>query len=376
MSFVVVAAALCGMPLLYLGLVVAWGDRSTCGLNYYARSVDGRRRYRRVLAVHHTLLNPAIWLLSRRLRFAFRSGSVFLAGVAAPKGSCNSRSLELASRYQPSAHDVVVATPMRCGTTWMQQIVYEILTRGGNDLATAGRTLCEFSPWLECVNGVSMAAAPRIGLAPPRRMIKTHLPTGLCPYSNEAQYVYVTRHPVSCFASCVSFLTMNLGKFAPSLEDIEAWFCSPQSMWWGTWPAHVRGWWERSQRCDNVLFVGYEHMKRDPQAEVLRVADFLKVPPLSSQELDQVLHHSTYSWMQSHAEAFEMHPPHLLRPEPAFFVSGRIDRYQDVPAEMRQRIANWCRAELADSGFPWQRFFPEATPCRAADARLAVVSGT
>ena len=40
--------------LLYLGLFVAWGERSTRGLNYYARPVEGRRRYRRVLAVHRT----------------------------------------------------------------------------------------------------------------------------------------------------------------------------------------------------------------------------------------------------------------------------------------------------------------------------------
>jgi len=375
-SFVIVVAALGGLPLLYLGLVVAWGERSTRGLNYYARPVEGRRRYRRVLAAHRALLAPLLWLLRRRLRFSFRAGSVVFGGMAAPKGSCSPHSLELGSRYQPAAHDIFVVTQMRCGTTWMQQIVYEILTRGRNDLAAAGRTLCEFSPWLESVNGVSLAAAPWIGPPPSRRMIKTHFPTSLCPYSDLARYVYVTRHPVSCFASCVSFLNLNLREFAPRIEEIEAWFCSPQAMWWGTWPAHVRGWWQRAQRCDNVLFVCYEDLKRDLPAEALRVAAFLGVPPLSPQELEQVLSHCSYSWMQAHAAVFEMHPPHLLRPDPAFFVSGRTDRYEDVPAEMRQRIVSWCQAELADSGCPWERLFPEVMPGSEAESRSAVRCGT
>lgn len=359
MSYLMVVAALCGLPLLYLGLVVAWGEHSTRGLNYYARSVAGRQRYRRVLAVHRTWLAPVLWLLGRTRRFDFRSGSVCHDGMAAPKGSCTPRSLASASRYTPAAEDVFVVTQMRCGTTWMQQIIYEILTRGGADLAAAGRTLCEFSPWLESVNGVSLAAAPRLGPPPSRRMIKTHLPVHRCPCSPQARYIYVLRHPVSCFASCASFLNMNLREFAPCLDDIAAWFCSPQSMWWGTWPAHVRGWWQRSRDFDNVLFVGYEAMKGDLRSEALRVAGFLGTPPLASHEVDLVLEHSSYSWMQSHAVTFEMHPPHLLCTEPAFFVSGRADRYKDVPAELGQRILTWCRTELADSDFPWQQFFPE-----------------
>jgi len=364
-SFVVAVGALCGLPLLYLGLVVAWEDRSTRGLSYYARSADGRRRYRRILAVHRSLLAPVLWLLGRRVRFNFRSGSAFHGGLAAPKGSRNPASLEFASRYRPSPDDVFVVTQMRCGTTWMQQIVYEILTRGSNDLDTAGRTLCEISPRLESFHGVPVAAAPRIGLPPSRRVIKTHLSAAVCPYSDRARYIYVTRHPASCFASCVSFLNLNLRGFAPRLEDIEAWFCSPQAMWWGTWPAHVRGWWERSWRCANVLFVFYEEMKRDLPAEVQRIAGFLGVPPLSPQELERVLLHSSYSWMQSHAEAFEIHPPHLLLSEPTFFVSGRMDRYEDVPDELRRRIVSWCQTELADSSFPWERFFPESAPFTA-----------
>ncbi|HBG51064.1 MAG TPA: hypothetical protein DDW89_04535, partial [Gammaproteobacteria bacterium] len=40
--------------------------------------------------------------------------------------------------YQPEAADIFIATQMKCGTTWMQQIVFEILHGGAGDLSDAG----------------------------------------------------------------------------------------------------------------------------------------------------------------------------------------------------------------------------------------------
>ena len=62
------------------------------------------------------------------------------------------------------------------GTTWMQQIVYEIFYKRKGDLSDAGhRHLYAASPWIEAVDGVSMDEAPLHG-AKGRRIIKTHLP--------------------------------------------------------------------------------------------------------------------------------------------------------------------------------------------------------
>jgi len=271
MRMVVVPAALLGGGFFYFWLVVAWGDRSTAGLKYYGRTPPQRRRYRRLLSFQRVLLAPLVWFLPRVLPFRFASASFHFRGVAAPQGTCSPHSFARAASFQPSPADVFVATPMRCGTTWMQQLLYEVLTRGQQDLAALGRTLCEVSPWLESLRGVPIEVAPRVGRDPPRRIIKTHLPARLCPYALAASQIYVVRHPVSCFASCVSFLRMNLQGFAPRLEDAEAWFCSPQSMWWGTWPEHVRGWWERARDNDNVEFVFFEDIKRHPAADAPRI---------------------------------------------------------------------------------------------------------
>jgi hypothetical protein len=120
-------------------------------------------------------------------------------GVAGPQKASSPEVFARAKAYRPAPEDVFVATQMRCGTTWMQQIVYEVVNRGAGDLSDTGHGhLYAISPWIDALNSVSMADAPIVGKRP-TRIIKTHLPTSLCPQS-EASHL-IARHPVSCFAS-------------------------------------------------------------------------------------------------------------------------------------------------------------------------------
>src|SRR4029079_6768280 len=103
-------------------------------------------------------------------------------GVSGPTKVSSPEVFARAKAYQPRREDVFVVTQMRCGTTWMQQIVYEIVMRGRGDFTDeAHRHLYAISPWIDAVNSVSVAAAPLVG-QPPTRIIKSHLPAVLCPY--------------------------------------------------------------------------------------------------------------------------------------------------------------------------------------------------
>lgn len=339
--------------------VVAWGDRMTRGLNYYGRPARERSRFKRVLYCHRVVLSPIIWLLSRVSRLRFSKVTFSYRGVAGPKGTCSVDSFRQAAEYQPRRGDVFVATPMKCGTTWMQHLVYQVLTRGSGDLAEIGTALYAVSPWIESLRSVAIDDAPLVGTPPTSRIIKTHLPVELCPYVPEAKYLYVCRHPLSCFASCADFIATSLGPFVVGLDEIEAWFRSDELMWWGTWPVHVRGWWGFSQERDNVLFVLFEDMKRDLRAAVRRVAEFLAVEGLREEEVDRIVRKCSFDSMREHDEAFEMNPPHVLQSRAAFFVSGRDDRYRDVPPAVRQRILAWCKSEMAGSDFPLERCYPD-----------------
>jgi len=215
------------------------------------------------------------------------------------------------------------------------------------------------APWLEGRKSVPVEHAPLHGTERPSRIIKTHLPASFCPFTKEARYIYVARHPVSCFASCVDFVVTNVGAMAPAPAAFEEWFCSPDLMWWGTWTDHVKGWWQRAQDERNVLFGYFEDMKKDLPSMVRRVALFLGMAPLTDDEVASVERTCGFTYMQQHQGNFEMHPPHILQSSAELFVSGSADRHKDVPDEARRRIATWVAKDMAASAFPLAQRYPD-----------------
>ena len=47
--------------------------------------------------------------------------------------------------FQPGATDIIINTPPKCGTTWMQQIVHQLKTGGDMEF----NTIHEEIPWFE-----------------------------------------------------------------------------------------------------------------------------------------------------------------------------------------------------------------------------------
>ena len=115
---------------LYLATVLKWEDDHTVGLNYYGKSLRDRERFKRTLARHASLLSPMLWLNSRMAKVDFRRTRIQYKGISGPAGSTSIESFQRAEEYQPTPQDIFVVTQMKCGTTWMQNVVYEILHRG------------------------------------------------------------------------------------------------------------------------------------------------------------------------------------------------------------------------------------------------------
>jgi hypothetical protein len=342
---------------IHLALVLRWEDNQTVGLNYYGRPPAERARFKRWLRLHAFLLSPVLAINSRLTRLDFRRSRIVYEGVSAPAGSCSVESFARGASYVPSEADIFVATQMKCGTTWMQHVVYQVLHRGDGDLVAAGQTLYAVCPWLEGRKSVSLEDAPRLGTLQ-FRIIKTHFPAQLCPRLPDAKYIYVARHPISCFASCIDFVVANVGRMAPALPAFEEWYCSPDLMWWGTWTDHVQGWWQRAQQNDNVLFVYFEDMKRDLPAVAQQVAEFLGVVALTAEELTRVTQKCSFDYMQKHQATFEMQPPHILQTNAELFVSGKADRHRDVPAESRARLRAWV-GQAFPAGHPVLRAYSD-----------------
>src|SRR5690606_39049559 len=147
----------------YLAAVLGWESERTRGLAYYGLPPAERARFKARLRRHARLLYPILALVRRFSTFTFEKASFRHQDVAAPRGTCTPESFARAIAYAPRPEDVFVVTQMKCGTTWMQHLVYEVLMRGRGDIVDAGRTLYGVAPWIEAVKSVPLEDAPLHG---------------------------------------------------------------------------------------------------------------------------------------------------------------------------------------------------------------------
>lgn len=324
-----------------------WYQQQTTGDRYFRLSAAEKQYFQKQLRQYGRWLLPGLTLIARQKK-SIEPPSFTYQQLNFPTASCNQQTLQHALHYQPQACDIVIATAMKSGTTWLQQIVFELLHQGNGDLSDQGyRHLYAASPWLETGNLASVAlnSAPRLGSSQ-KRLIKTHLPASLCPWSASARYLYLVRDPVDCWLSCRDFLQMLSGPFCPDDDNLLDWFCS-ERMWWGDWPSHVQGWWQRSQQQSNVLWIHYDALLADPVTGIRRIADFLDIP-VSNAMLARVQQKSSRAYMTAHQDSFSMTPPTLFSVHSDHVF---IEKQAKVSApSVRLFIEHYCRQSLQQYG--------------------------
>ena len=366
MTWVVAAgAAVLGFiaAMFYVSWYLRWESVQTAGMAYYGKRLAERQALKRRIRRYSRPALPLVRFLALGNRTRLTMPGFEYEGVYGPPKVSSPEVFARAKNYQPRPEDVFVVTQMRCGTTWMQQVVFQIVTRGRGDLTDQGLGhLYAVSPWIDAVNSVSMEDAPLVG-EPPTRIVKSHLPTRLCPYSGDAKYVYVTRHPVSCFASIVDYHRSLAGPLTPPVSVQADWFCSDR-MYWLPWPQHVDGWWQWARSHDNVLFIHYEEMIEDFAGVRDRVAHFLGCE-LTNAERQVVFEKCSFKYMKEHEELFEMAPPTMFSViDGEYLKSGKESRHEDVPPAIREQILNYCRTALVRSSYPAGEFYMDLRPVR------------
>ena len=199
-------------------------------------------------------------------------------------------------RYEPRPTDVVVATPYKTGTTWTLAILRELFA------------LEEDMPpfremWLDCrFRQTADAFFDELEAQAHRRYIKSHLALDGLPWFPEVKYIVVGRDPRDVFmswwnhihamheAGSIARINALPDRVGPPLPDPpesvreawrswigRGWFGWEQEGWpfWGTMH-HIQSWWQ-FRHLANILFVHFEDLKRDLDAEVLRIARFVEV---------------------------------------------------------------------------------------------------
>lgn len=208
--------------------------------------------------------------------------------------------------------DIVISTYAKSGTTWMQQIVAQLLFGPDPDLEVA-----EMSPWLDLRVPPKEVKLPQVEAQAHRRFLKTHLPLDALVFSPQAKYIYIGRdgrdvvwsmynHHANANQLWYDTLNETPGRVGPPIErppaDIREywrdWMDRDGHPFWPFWE-NVRSWWA-ARDLPNVLFVHFADLKRDMPGQMRRIAAFLDVT-VDAAAWDRIVEYCSFDWMKQHA---------------------------------------------------------------------------
>jgi aryl sulfotransferase len=252
-------------------------------------------------------------------------------------------------RFTPRPDDVVIATPYKCGTTWMQAIVLQLIFQ---DLQP--RDVNDFSPWLDNRYRPIDDLISYFEAQQHRRCIKTHLPLDGLVYFPQVKYIVVGRDARDVFMSMwnhyASFTPQvyadSADGFAPPLppcpSDIrefwQEWITRGYFEWesegypfWSNM-RHIGTWWDY-RHLSNILFVHYNDLLRDLPGEIRRIADYLSID-LSSDTLAAIAELVRFDSMKANAEKFVANIDQVFVGGSQTFINkGTNGRWRDVLTE-------------------------------------------
>lgn len=210
--------------------------------------------------------------------------------------------------------DIILATYAKSGTTWMQQIVGQLLFAGAE-----GLDLSAMSPWMDLRVPPKEVKLAEVEAQAHRRFLKTHLPVDALVFSPEAKYIYIGRdgrdmvwslhnHHMRANENWYGALNDTPGRVGPPIgqpnpdvrQYFRDWLANDGAPFWSYWD-NVRSWWA-IRNLPNVHFVHFQDLKTDLAGEIARIADFLGTK-IAQDTMQRVVEHSTFDYMKAHANA-------------------------------------------------------------------------
>eukprot|EP00038_Savillea_parva_P019852 m.29292 g.29292 ORF g.29292 m.29292 type:complete len:283 (+) comp4582_c0_seq1:259-1107(+) len=191
----------------------------------------------------------------------------------------SARTLDLCRSTPAGPDDVFIASYPKSGTTWTQNIVYTLATRGDRELDH----ISSYAPFYEVdstwESETAQVREPMRGnhAAIGRRIFNTHLWPDMLPKTG-GRIIYLERDGRDVVTSFYHHLTHQApedGGFEGSFDQFfEEWIGGRVAF--GKWDVHVAKWRAHAATDPRVLVLRYEDMKRDLPACVARINSHCK----------------------------------------------------------------------------------------------------
>jgi len=262
--------------------------------------------------------------------------------------------------------DIIIATYAKSGTTWVQQIVSQLIFNGAEELEVA-----EMSPWLDLRVPPKDIKLPALQAQTHRRFIKSHLPVDALVFSPKARYLYIGRdgrdvvwsmynHHASANDTWYDALNNTPGRVGPPIEPppdsvrqyFLDWLDKDGHPFWPFWE-NVRSW-RAIRDLPNVLLLHFETLKADLPGEIRRVAAFLDIP-IDAARFPAIVEHCSFDYMKTHAaKTVPLGGAFWDGGAQTFINKGTNGRWRDVlAAEDIARYEHTARQELGEACALW-----------------------
>ncbi len=246
--------------------------------------------------------------------------------------------------------DVWIATYPKAGTTWTQNIVKLIRSKGEKD----GVQLMKSVPWAEANSDQSFSKI-NLSTLPKPRAFKSHMPYELMPCgkpnTTPCKYIYIARNPKDVVVSFF-FHNIRMSVRKDATLDWDLFFRNfiYGNVEIGDFFDHVLSWWPH-RNDDNVLFLMFEDMKKDPRTAITRIATFIGAD-ISDEVIDKVVAETSFDSMKKDKTANYSALEYLFRPgSTAFMRKGEAGDWRNhLTPEQSAEIDQLCQEKLKDTG--------------------------
>ena len=214
--------------------------------------------------------------------------------------------------YKFRDDDIIISTYAKTGTTWVQQIVSQLIFDGKEGLPVA-----DMSPWLDLRVPPKDVKLAEVEAQTHRRFIKTHLPVEALVFSPKVKYLYIARdgrdvvwslynHHSTANDLWYEALNETPGLVGPPMtkpvdsivQYYHEWLDNDGYPFWSFWE-NVRSWWE-VRHLPNVMLVHFSNLKKDMPKEILRIAGFLDID-INEEKWHEILQHCSFDYMKANA---------------------------------------------------------------------------
>jgi hypothetical protein len=218
-----------------------------------------------------------------------RIEKIFLAGA----GKAQKRE----TPYDPRPSDVVIVGPAKSGTTWLQQILHQIRTKGDEDFKDI-YAVTWWLPYRYVKYDLDLNAEQKAN----PRVFKSHDRYDMVPKCDGMKFIIISRDPYDCQYSFNKFF-MRFNGGEEDLDEAMALDIFQLASGLGNDYFGIMTTWWAHRNDPNVLWIYYEDLKKDLRFCIEKIAQFMNIP-LTAEELNRVYGYCTFEYMSKNDDKF------------------------------------------------------------------------